>query len=416
MSAAASATPTPMQRVPAGWVAVLTLANIATFVAFFGPLQVLLPLQAEELSPTGKETTLALVTGIGAVVSMVANPLFGALSDRTRSRFGRRVPWVAGGALGGAFGLCLLAIVPGTVGMVLAWCVVQASVNAALAGIMAAIPDVVPVEQRAVVGGFVNLGQTIGVLIGVGLALAVGGISGGFVACAVFLLVAVVPYLRHSRDTPYAAAPEAVEGAGWAGWGAFLRGFWVSPRRHPDFALAWATKFLVHLGNAIVTLYLLYYLSDEVGLEDAESRLFIAIGLYSVVVAISAVATGRWSDRVGRRRVFAVVAGFVIAMASLVLAAWPTWTGTLVAAVLLGIGFGAFVAVDLAIVTQVLPDPDTRGKDLGVVNIANALPQVLAPVIAAPLVTQAGYPTLYTVAALIGLVGSTAVWRIRTVP
>lgn len=405
-----STTAAPAVRVPAGWVAVLTLANIATFVAFFGPLQVLLPLRAEEISPTGKEATLALVTGVGAAVSMVANPLFGALSDRTRSRFGRRVPWVAGGALGGAFGLCLLAIVPGTAGMVLSWCVVQASVNAALAGIMAAIPDVVPVEQRAVVGGFVNLGQTIGVLIGVGLALLVGGIRGGFVACAVFLLLAVVPYLRHSRDTPYAAAADRV------GWSEFLRGSWVSPRAHPDFALAWATKFLVHLGNAIVTLYLLYYLSDEVGLEDAESRLFVAIGLYSVIVAISAIATGRWSDRVHKRRIFAVVAGFVIAAASLVLAAWPTWTGTLVAACLLGVGFGAFVAVDLAIVTEVLPDPDARGKDLGVVNIANALPQVLAPVIAAPLVTQAGYPALYTVAAIIGLIGSTAVWRIRSVP
>lgn len=405
-----STTAAPAVRVPAGWVAVLTLANIATFVAFFGPLQVLLPLRAEEISPTGKEATLALVTGVGAAVSMVANPLFGALSDRTRSRFGRRVPWVAGGALGGAFGLCLLAIVPGTAGMVLSWCVVQASVNAALAGIMAAIPDVVPVEQRAVVGGFVNLGQTIGVLIGVGLALLVGGIRGGFVACAVFLLLAVVPYLRRSRDTPYAAAADRV------GWSEFLRGFWVSPRAHPDFALAWATKFLVHLGNAIVTLYLLYYLSDEVGLEDAESRLFVAIGLYSVIVAISAIATGRWSDRVHKRRIFAVVAGLVIAAASLVLAAWPTWTGTLVAACLLGVGFGAFVAVDLAIVTEVLPDPDARGKDLGVVNIANALPQVLAPVIAAPLVTQAGYPALYTVAAIIGLIGSTAVWRIRSVP
>ena len=410
MTTPTTGTTSPATRVPAGWVAVLTLANIATFVAFFGPLQVLLPLRAEELSPTGKEATLALVTGVGAAVSMIANPLFGALSDRTRSRFGRRVPWVAGGALGGAFGLTLLALVPGTAGLVLSWCVVQASVNAALAGIMAAIPDVVPVEQRAVVGGFVNLGQTLGVLIGVGLALAVGGIRGGFVACAVFLLIAVVPYLRNSRDTPYAVARD------WVGWARFLRGFWVSPRAHPDFALAWATKFLVHLGNAIVTLYLLYYLSDEVGLEDAESRLFVAIGLYSVIVAISAIVAGRWSDRVQRRRVFAVGAGFVIAAASLTLAAWPTWTGTLVAASLLGVGFGAFVAVDLAIVTEVLPDPDARGKDLGVVNIANALPQVLAPVIAAPLVTQAGYPTLYTVAAVIGLIGSTAVWRIRSVP
>lgn len=401
----------PTRRVGPAWVGALALANAGTYVAFFGPIQALLPLQAEAISPTSKEAILALVTGIGAAVSMVANPVFGALSDRTRSRFGRRVPWVAGGALGGACGLLLLAVVPGVLGMILAWCVVQASVNAALAGVTAAIPDVVPVEQRAGVGGIVNLGQTLGVLLGVGLAVLFGGVPAGFVACAVFLLLAVLPYLRGSRDVPFAVAPD------WAGWGAFARSFWISPRAHPDFALAWGTRFLVTLGNAVATVYLLFFLTDEVGLEDPAGSLLVALALYAVVTACSAVLAGWWSDRAGKRRIFVVVAGVVIAAGGLTLAFVATWTGVLVAAALLGAGFGAFLAVDLAIVTEVLPDQAARGKDLGVINIANALPQVLGPAIAAPLVLVAGgYTTLYVVAALISLVGSSAVWRIRGVP
>ncbi len=141
------------------------------------------------------------------------------------------------------------------------------------------------------------------------------------------------------------------------------------------------------------------------------------ITVYSVFVAVTAVLAGRWSDRVGKRKMFVVIAGLVIAVAGIMLAVWPTWIGALSAAIVLGIGFGAFMAVDLAILTMVLPDAASRGKDLGVFNIANALPQVLAPVIAAPIVTVlGGYQVLYAVAAVIGLIGSTAVLKIRSVP
>ena len=400
----------PVDRVRMPWVLTVTLVNLGTFAAFFGPLQALLPAQAKAFDPDNKETVLAVVAGIGAAVSMVANPLFGALSDRTTSRYGRRAPWIFGGTVSGALGLLVLATANGIVGMIIGWCLVQAAVNASLAAITATLPDRVPVAQRALVGGYVGLGQTLGVLVGVGLAIAVGGFRAGYVACAVFLLLSAVPYLRRSDDQPISDRTPLV-------WRSFIRSFWISPREHPDYAWAWGTRFLVNLGNAIATLYLLFYLDDEVGLADPDGGLFILITVYSLFVAATAVIAGRWSDRVGKRRIFVVVSGVVIAIAGLMLAMWPTWTGALSAAIVLGVGFGAFMAVDLAIITQVLPDADSRGKDLGVINIANALPQVLAPVIAAPIVTVlGGYRVLYVVAAVIGLIGSTAVLKIRSVP
>lgn len=400
----------PVDRVRLPWVLTVTLVNLGTFAAFFGPLQALLPAQAKAFDPENKETVLAVVAGIGAAVSLVANPLFGALSDRTTSRFGRRVPWIFGGTVAGALGLLVLATANGIVGMILGWCLVQAAVNASLAAITATLPDRVPEGQRALVGGYVGLGQTLGVLVGVGLAIAVGGFRAGYVACAVFLLISAVPYLRNSGDR---AIVERTQFA----WRSFVRSFWISPREHPDYAWAWGTRFLVNLGNAIATLYLLFYLEDEVRIDDPDGGLFVLITVYSVFVAATAVLAGRWSDRVGKRRIFVVVAGIVIAIAGVMLAVWPTWVGALSAAIVLGIGFGAFMAVDLAIITMVLPDAASRGKDLGVINIANALPQVLAPIIAAPIVTaMGGYRVLYVVAAVIGLIGSTAVLKIRSVP
>nr|WP_283251874.1 MFS transporter [Aeromicrobium duanguangcaii] len=385
------------------------LVNLGTYVAFFGPLAVLLPQQTEVIVGDNKETALAVVTGIGAVISMVANPLFGALSDRTQGRFGRRVPWVTAGSVVGAVGLTILAGATAFWQVVVGWCLVQASVNAALAAITATVPDRVPVAQRAWAGGLVGLGQTLGILVGAGLAIAFGGTRGGYLACMVFLLLSAVPYLARSHDEPIVERPDFVLGS-------FVRSFWISPAQSPDFAWAWLTRFVVNLGNGIATLYLLYFLTDAVRVDDPEGGVFVVIALNSVVVAISAVLAGRWSDHVERRKVFVIWAGVIMAAAALMLAFWQTWPGVLVAAVVLGIGFGAFLAVDLAIITEVLPDEDGFAKDLGVINIANALPQVIAPVLAAPIVLWlGGYTTLYVTAGVIGLVGAVAVVRIRGV-
>ena len=91
--------PTRSVSVPKRWVASVTLAGLGLWAGFFGPIQVLLAQQAQVVSPDHKEFVFGVVTGVGSAVSVVANPLFGALSDRTTSRFGRRVPWVVVGAL-----------------------------------------------------------------------------------------------------------------------------------------------------------------------------------------------------------------------------------------------------------------------------------------------------------------------------
>ncbi len=251
----------PVDRVRLPWVLTVTLVNLGTFAAFFGPLQALLPAQAKAFDPDNKETVLAVVAGIGAAVSLVCNPLFGALSDRTTSRHGRRAPWILGGTVVGALGLLLLATANGIVVMILGWCLVQAAVNASLAAITAVLPDRVPVSQRALAGGYVGLGQTLGVLAGVGLAIAVGGWRAGYVACAIFLLISAVPYLRRSHD---GRSP-----SGRRSSGAPLCAASGSRRAStPTIAWAWGTRFLVNLGNAIATLYLLFYLEDEVKVDD----------------------------------------------------------------------------------------------------------------------------------------------------
>ena len=102
---------------------------------------------------------------------------------------------------------------------------------------------------------------------------------------------------------------------------------------------------------------------------------------------------------------------------AVMLALWPSWPVAIASAAIMGLGFGVYLSVDQALVTQVLPSAAARAKDLGIINIANSGPQVLAPAIAAPLVSQlGGYPTLFLSMAVITVLGSAFVWKIRSVP
>ncbi|MER5567835.1 MFS transporter [Streptomyces goshikiensis] len=395
-----------------GWVSALSLANLGVWVGWFGPLQLLLARQAEYLAPEHKTSTLALVTGVGAAVSMVANPVFGALSDRTTARVGRRVPWVVAGVAGGAAGLLLLSRAASVTAVIAGWCLVQLALNAAFAALTAAVPDQVPRRQRGLVGGWLGVSQVGGILVGTALATAAGGITAGYLACAAFSVLAAVPYVLMRRDVRLSPADRPA-----LRWRTFLTGFWIDPRRHPDFGWAWLTRFLMNLSYSISTMYLLYYLTDAVRYEgDADTGVLILTALNALTLLSTVVVSGIRSDRSGRRKAYVIGSGLVITAATLLLAVWQTWTGAVVASLVLGLGFGVYTSVDFALLTDVLPTAEDRGRDLGVINIANALPQVLAPVIAAPVVSHlGGYTALYALAGFLALAGSVLVRRIRGV-
>jgi MFS family permease len=386
---------------------------------------VLLPQQIAAIDPGHKEAMLGWVTGIGALVAVVVNPVAGALSDRTafvmRGRaFGRRHVWTLGGALIGALALVILARQHTIIGVVLGWVLAEACFNAMLATLSAAVPDRVPVAQRGAVSGWVGIPQILGLVLGVVLVTAVmaaaggniAGTGGGYISVAVAAALLAVPFTLATPDDPLPRAHRAPLGPR-----ALLAGMWVSPRRHPDFAWAWITRFLVQLGNALGTLYLLYFLRDRVRHPHPADGLLVLILVYAAGLTATTVVAGRRSDRTGRRKVFVVWAGIVMAAAALLLAGWPTWTGAVVAAAVLGGGYGVYVAVDAALITQVLPGATDRAKDLGVINIANSAPQVLGPAISAPIVVHlGGYPVLYVLTAVVTLLGSVLVRRIRSVP
>lgn len=403
----------PTRRVGAGWITALVIVHIGINVGFFAPIQVLLGLHAQQLDASQKNAILSLVTGVGAAVSLVANPLFGALSDRSTSRFGRRIPWVFFGTIAGALALLLMSTAQTVSLLVLGWALMQAAGNAALAAIFAAIPDKVPVEQRGMVGGLVALGQTCGSLIGAVIGMyAAQDLVFGYAIVAVAVALCSIPYVMMRQDVPL---PKGALPALKAG--EFLKSFWTNPVKHKDFGWAWLTRFMLYLGCQLCLVYLLFFLQDELGHPDPAQGVLVLTAIYAFCVIFSSVISGKLSDRDGKRKKFVITSSVIVAAAAGVLAFASSFTTAIIAAVLLGIGFGAYLAVDFALLTQVLPNADSRGKDLGMINIANSLPQVVAPLVAWLSVTWfGGYPTLFLISAVISLVGAALVRRIKSVP
>jgi MFS family permease len=400
----------PVEPVRRSWIGLLFAANLGLWMAFFTPVQVLLPEQIADLGVHDKETWLGIVTGVGALVAIIVNPLAGALSDRTRIRlrgrpYGRRHVWTVGGAVLTALSLLSLADAPNLLAVTLGWAGAQVGLNIMLATLTAAVPDRVPVSQRGLVSGWIGMPQALGLVVGAVLVTAVVTTTGpGYLVMTIALVLLVTPFVAITQDDPLEPGPRAR-----TGWKLDLRG-------NPDFAWAWGTRFLVQLGNALGTLYLLYFLTDEVKVADSDTGLLIMILLYTAGMIATAMTGGWLSDRLGRRKIFVIWSGALITVAAVLLAVWPTWPVSLVAAVLFGAGYGVYLAVDTALITQVLPAAADRAKDLGVINIATAAPQVLGPALAAPIVTHlGGYPALFTLTAVVTLLGAVMVVRIRSV-
>ena len=400
-----------------GWRFILlyTLAQMGTSLVFLAPLLVTLALKVNSLVGIEQApASLGLVTGVASLLAMVGNPFFGKLSDRTSSRLGMRRPWMIIGLVGGSLGVLTVALAPTIPVVLVGWCAAQLFFNALLASLIAVLPDQVPVVQRGLVSGALGICVPIASICGTFVVqLFTGNQFAMFLApCAIGALL-VLPFVVTLKDRRLAKADRPT----WS-MREFASTFYINPRVNPDFAWAFASRFLLVLAYAFLVTFQAYYLLDKIGSAEADvpSQIFLGTLVQSVVVVASSLIGGRLSDLTGRRKIFVLTASIVYGVAMFVIATAGSFNGFLVGMAIGGLGFGMYVAVDLALVADVLPNKD-NAKDLGVFNIASALPFSIAPAIAPAILAIGGgsYGVLYAVAGVCAIIGAVAILPVKRV-
>jgi MFS family permease len=403
----------PPRPVKPAFIAALTLAQVGAFLSFTPLLAILAPLKAAEIDPGQKAAILAQVSFWGAVVAGVANIGVGVLSDRTLSRFGRRRPWLLIGLIGTVASYFVIMRAHTAVDLLGGALLFQLCLNLLFGPLVAMLPDQVPHAQKGRVSAFLGLAPPAGAIAGVSVAgLLLPDEATRYGMIALLLVVSTLPLLAIARDPPTGAgvlrlAPGRLQALD------FRRAF------GRDFTYAWISRLLMQLAVTVFTLFALFNIQDRVHIPAGwtpEGFLSLMIVAASLVQVATSLVGGFLSDRWGRRKPFVLTAGLLLAVATLLMALGADWRVVVCAFAIFGAGFGLYTTVDIALVTQVLTSRRDAGRDLGLINLANTIPQMLAPLLGLWLVGALGvYAALYLVAAVAAAAGGGLVLGVRSV-
>lgn len=400
------------------YVPTLALVNFGVYIALLTPVLVSLALRVQALVGIEQATsTLSLVLAVGAIFALFANPLAGRLSDRTTSRWGMRRPWIICGGIAGFLSLVLVASANSVPLLIVGWCLAQMTLNAVLAAANATLPDQVAPERRGLPSGIVGMATPLGILAGSILVNAFDSDFGRFVAPAAIALVFSILFALTLNDRKLTEKP------GRFSVREFFGSFVFDPRKSPDFGWVWLTKFMFMFAYVGVSTFLPYYLIQDFGIPVADvAGTIVLVNVVGVAATVLAsFLGGMLSDKLGRRRPILLFSGLVMACGLLLLAFAGSIPAVLIAQGFVGLGAGAFFAVDLALATQVLPSEKDNAKDLGVLNMANALPQSIAPALAIPVMALGGviglgdYEAWYIFGALAAAFAGVLIYKVRGV-
>ena len=387
---------------------------MALNAAVFGVVGLYAAVQVQQIDAANKEIGLAIVTTGGAIITMICTLVGGIISDRTRSRWGRRLPWMLAGSVAGGLGLVGMGLSNSIAMLTGALIVTNLGLSFLSINLNAILPDRVPVPVRGLFSSMTGLAVMIG---GVGGSIVAASFVGHmvwvYVTLAVLIPLSVLVFGWSNPDKPNRDAelePFNLR--------EFFGTFFVSPKQYMDFYWVLIGRFLIYLGYFIMGAYTLYILQDWAGLKTKAVSVTPLLSIVTLLFAVLATSvSGPISDRLKRRRVFVFISSMTVAAAAVVYWAMPSLTGALISAALLGFGFGAFQAVDTALVSQVLPSNAEFGKDLGVMSLAGSLPPVIAPAVAGLVVVASGnqYWAVFPICIVLVALSAISVYMVKSV-
>ncbi|MEU8817619.1 MFS transporter [Actinoplanes sp. NPDC048796] len=414
MTVPASVAPDVLPKARGGFIFWMMAANFGVAMAYVVPAAFSLAVRIDELAP-GREEVLGYVTGTAQAVFLVLSPLIGVWSDRTRSR---RPFLIAGGVLGLA-ALAAIAVAPNLFLLGAGWILAMLGWATAAQTILALQADRIPEEQRGRVSGFSGMTGQIGPTIGIGVASAVSGntflvfMLPGLIGAAL-LAVFVATSKRENIRANVATTPVSAR--------TLLGSYVFNPRKHPDFGWNWLGRLAFFMGLYFNTTFATFFYAQRLDLPVREVAGTVAvISVIGLVAATAgAIGGGYLSDKLRRRRLFALIGAIFFVAGAVVEAFAHSFPALLVGSVLMQLAIAFFSAVDQAIVLAVLPSRDEAGRYIAVVQFAHKLPSAVAPLIAPFIIAgssgEKNYTLLYLTGAVLALIGGLLVFtRVKAV-
>ncbi|MGR6919846.1 MFS transporter [[Actinomadura] parvosata] len=402
-------------RAPKRLILVYAITMLAGSFALLTPTLFAVAYKVQLVNPEGKETALGIIFGVSAAINLVAGPLFGVLSDRTRLPWGRRRPWIVAGIVVCVTSGVLMASATSMLMVGVGWVLYSMGVGCALGAMNPVLAETIPSSQRGTVGALVGVAGQLG---GVAATL-VGGMLTGNLLLLFLLPVSVYAalFVVYAFTIPHRPAPATTDRFALS---AVFRLLVFNPREHRDFALVWLGRFLMQVGLTFLSTYQLYFLLDRLGLvpEEAGRQLAFVGGIGILVTTSFAIVGGILSDRLKRRKVFIYLATALSATGLVILAFADGIPLFATAVVFILAAAGLFGSVDLALASDVIPDSTKAGRWMGIYYVANTTSSAIAPIFA-PIILLIGggknYTALFLVGAVVALGASLAARRIRAV-
>ena len=401
MAAADPSTSAGPQRRSLLYLLLYALAYGGVVVAYVPLLSLLLPLKVEEMAMADKVGLLSLTTLCGAVAASLANIAAGMLSDRSVARGRGRRGWVIGGLVATLASFIGLRLCVTPASLVAAVVVFQVALNVMLAPLTAIAAEEVPDAQKGALGGVLGAAYPVGSMAAI-LVTATPGLTetAQFAIVGLMVTAGLAPFLFFLRPVALTQASVAPRSAPAGSIG----------RR--NLALVWGARLLVQMAGIILFAFFLFYFEsvDHAGAVSSSRKLAGRIawlsGLVTLLTVPLAILVGRASDRIGRRKPFLIAMAGTAVVGLLMMAVFPKWGPAAAGYVMFACGSSVFLALLSAYAMQLLPAPDHRGRDLGILNLANTAPAILGPSLTFAMVTAYGFgPLMLMLAGLTAVAG-----------